>query len=115
MDKDIPKADDSYHSVTFDLQAVLMTPFARDAHIYYKRKLSVYNFTIYNNSSANGHCYLWDETEWGRGANEIVIHSSVLLAQLATLGSPLHKLFCHLCRSESQPVCGSCNASCRTT
>ena len=44
MDKDRAKADDSYHSVTFDLQAVLTSPFAGDAHIYCKRKLSVYNF-----------------------------------------------------------------------
>ena len=42
MDKDRAKADDSYHSVTFDLHAVLMTPFAGDAQIYYKRKLAVY-------------------------------------------------------------------------
>ena len=63
VNKDGAKADDSYQNVTFDLQAVLTTPFAGDAQLYYKRKLSVYNFTIYDNSSANGHCYLWDETE----------------------------------------------------
>ena len=82
VDKDRAKADDSYHSVTFDLQAVLTTPFAGDAQIYYKRKLSVYNFTIYDNSSANGHCYLWDETEGGRGANEI---ASICLSYLHNL------------------------------
>ena len=60
VDKDRAKADDSYHSVTFDLQAVLTTSFAGDAQLYYKRKLSVYNFTIYDNSSASGHCYIWD-------------------------------------------------------
>ena len=82
VDKDRAKADDSYHSVTFDLQAVLTTPFAGDAHIYYKRKLSVCNFTIYDNSSANGHCYLWDETEGDRSANEI---ASILLYYLHNL------------------------------
>ena len=82
MDKDRAKADDSYHSVTFDLLAVLTTPSAGDAQIYYKRKLSVYNFTIYDNSSTNGHCYLWDETERGRGANEI---ASILLSYLHNL------------------------------
>ena len=82
VDKDRAKADDSYHSVTFDMQAVLTTPIAGDAHIYCKRKLSVYNFTIYDNSSANGHCYLWDETEGGRGANEI---ASILLSYFHNL------------------------------
>ena len=82
VDKDRVNADDSYHYVTFDLPAVLTTQFAGDAHIYYKRKLSVYNFTIYDNSSANGHCYLWDETEGGRDANEI---ASILLSYLHNL------------------------------
>ena len=54
LDKDRAKADDSYHSATFDSQAVLTTPFAGDEHIYYKRMFLVYNFTIYDNSSANG-------------------------------------------------------------
>ena len=80
VDKDRAKADHSYHSVIFDLQAVLTTPFAGDAQIYYKRKLSLYNFTIYDNSSANGHCYLWDETEVG--TNEI---ASILLSYLHNL------------------------------
>ena len=31
VDKDRAKADDSYHSVTFDLHAVLMTTFEGDA------------------------------------------------------------------------------------
>ncbi len=39
VDKDRAKADESYRAVTFDLQAVLTTPFAGDAQIYYKGKL----------------------------------------------------------------------------
>jgi hypothetical protein len=35
------------------------------------RKLAVYNFTIYETASNNGFCYIWDETEGKRGANEI--------------------------------------------
>ena len=72
------KAADKQHSVdnnnfaaiTFDLQAVLYTPHARDGPIYYKRKLAVYNFTVYDGLK-NGHCFLWDETEGKRGAVEI--------------------------------------------
>ncbi|XP_064639792.1 uncharacterized protein LOC135495259 [Lineus longissimus] len=70
-DKRKAKESDDYHAVSFDLEAVLTTPFAGDAQIYYKRKLAVYNFTIYNQATTAGHCYLWDETEGGRGANEI--------------------------------------------
>ena len=79
VDKDRAKADESYRAVTFDLQAVLTTPFAGDAQIYYKGKLSVCHFTIYDHSSANGQYYLWDDTE-GAGVHMI-----------------LHPLFCLTC------------------
>ncbi|ESO90015.1 hypothetical protein LOTGIDRAFT_175845 [Lottia gigantea] len=67
-DKEQAKIDNTLHTVSFDLQAVLRTPHAGDAQIYYKRKLSVYNFTVYENHTANGHCFVWDETEGGRGS-----------------------------------------------
>ena len=35
-------------AITFDLQAVLYTPHAKEGPIYYKRKLAVYNFTVYD-------------------------------------------------------------------
>ena len=89
VNKDKAKAEESYHCVTFDLQAVLTTPFAGDAQIYYKRKLAVYNFTIYDKSSANGHCFLWDETEGGRGANEI---ASILLSYLHDLPTSIRRI-----------------------
>ena len=44
IDKDRVRTDDSSHAVTFEVQAVATTPFAVDAQIYYKRKLSVYTF-----------------------------------------------------------------------
>ena len=83
------KAADKQHSVdnnnfaaiTFDLQAVLYTPHARDGPIYYKRKLAVYNFTVYDGLK-NGHCFLWDETEGKRGAVEI---ASALIRFFETL------------------------------
>jgi len=53
------------------LQAVLPIHYAGDAQIYYMRKLAAYNFTIYEAASHNGYCYIWNETEGKRGANEI--------------------------------------------
>ncbi|CAI6372736.1 unnamed protein product [Macrosiphum euphorbiae] len=41
-----------FRSVSFDLQAGLNLPHAGDSQIYYKRKLSVFNFTIYEHHSA---------------------------------------------------------------
>ncbi|CAI6355658.1 unnamed protein product [Macrosiphum euphorbiae] len=60
-----------FRSVSFDLQAVLNLPHAGDSQIYYKRKLSVFNFTIYEHHSANGYCYVWDELNGGKGSTEI--------------------------------------------
>lgn len=70
-DKIAATNDQTIHAITFDLQAVLPLPFAGDAQIYYSRKLAVYNFTIYDTASNNGYCYMWDETEGKRGANEV--------------------------------------------
>lgn len=60
-----------FRSISFDLQAILTTPHAGDSQIYYKRKLSVYNFTIYEHHSADGYCYVWDEMNGGKGSSEI--------------------------------------------
>lgn len=35
-------------AITFDLEAILNIPFSADSQIYYRRKLSVYNFTIFD-------------------------------------------------------------------
>ena len=39
--------------------------------MYYKRKICVYNFTIYEAISGVGHCYLWCELDGKRGSSEI--------------------------------------------
>ena len=38
---------------------------------YYKSKLNVLNFTIYNAKTNACNCYIWDETNGNRGVNEI--------------------------------------------
>jgi hypothetical protein len=51
------------HTATFDLEAVLPTPFSLVSQAYYKRKLSSYNFTVYSLSDGKGTCFLWNETD----------------------------------------------------
>ena len=71
--KDKKKAQDdpTFHAATFDLQAVLTTPCSLVGELYYKRKLSCYNLSFYSLGNNNGTCYLWDETQGGRGSCEI--------------------------------------------
>ena len=71
QDKQKAVSDGSYHTVTFDLQAVLTTPCSRVSQLYYKRKLRCYNLTIYSLSDKKVACYLWNETDAKRGSNEI--------------------------------------------
>lgn len=55
----------------FDLQKVLFVPRAEISVLYYKRKLSIYNFTVYDLATGEAHCYVWDETTANRGGNEV--------------------------------------------
>jgi len=47
------------------VQAVKLAPYIRASSMYYKTKLSVHNFTIFNQATADVCCYLWDETNGG--------------------------------------------------
>ena len=60
-----------WHALTVDLQSVLSTPCGHVSSLYYSRKLSVYNFTLYNQVNGDGFCICWNETQAQRGANEI--------------------------------------------
>ncbi|KAL4100771.1 hypothetical protein QTP88_020802 [Uroleucon formosanum] len=71
-EKDVAKAREGMVQVCcYELQAVLQTPCGEVNMFYYKRKLGIYNFTVYETSSRNGYCYVWSEDKAKRGANEI--------------------------------------------
>uniref|UniRef100_A0A6P7GN78 Uncharacterized protein LOC114344462 n=1 Tax=Diabrotica virgifera virgifera TaxID=50390 RepID=A0A6P7GN78_DIAVI len=83
-DKQRSRADEgkTFRSISFDMQAILPIPHAGDNQIYYKHKLNVYNFTIYDTSNSDGHCFVWDETHGNKGSVEI---GSCLLKYLMNL------------------------------
>lgn len=70
-DKERAEKDESVCVVNVDLQKVMSLPQSRESILYYKRKLSVYNFTIYDMGTHDGVCNVWDETTAKRGGNEI--------------------------------------------
>lgn len=61
----------------YDLQSILTTPSAQVSNFYYSRKFATYNFTVYNMSINEAHCYLWKEDQAKRGANEVTISVSI--------------------------------------
>lgn len=50
---------------TMDLQAVLLVPKSNVSSLYYRTKLCVHNFCLYNLKNHKGYCYLWNENEAG--------------------------------------------------
>lgn len=70
-EKAVTERGRSFRAATFDLQAILSVPFAGDNQIFYKHKLNVYNFTIFDASNTDGYCYVWDETHGKKGSTEI--------------------------------------------
>ena len=76
--------DTTHYMATFDLQAVLPLPKSEVGTFYYKRRLSVYNFTIHSGADKEVDCYLWSEIDGNRGASEI---GSCLLKHLMCLNA----------------------------
>ncbi|CAG9817163.1 unnamed protein product [Phaedon cochleariae] len=70
-DSNKSKNDRMFKCFTFDLQQVLLAPYFNVKSFYYKRKLCVYNLTIYDHGAGKGYCYVWDETIAQRGSCDI--------------------------------------------
>uniref|UniRef100_A0A1Y1JYK3 Uncharacterized protein n=1 Tax=Photinus pyralis TaxID=7054 RepID=A0A1Y1JYK3_PHOPY len=64
------KTDERNKVYTMDLQSVLLAPHSNVSSLYYKKKLIVHNFTIYNIKTKEAFCFIWNETEGSVGANE---------------------------------------------
>lgn len=57
--------------LTCDLQKVLYCPKSDLGEFYYKRKLSVFNFTVFDCTMKEGHLFVWDQTIGRRGSDEM--------------------------------------------
>ena len=55
---------------TVDVQAVLLAPKSNVSSLYYKTKLCVHNFCLFDLTTKAGYCYLWNEIEGGLNAEE---------------------------------------------
>lgn len=55
--------------LTVDVQAVKLAPVLKASAIYYKTKLCVHNYTVYNLANGEVTCYLWDESHGGLEAS----------------------------------------------
>ena len=58
-------------AATFDLEQVLLCPKLEVSSLFYRRKLAVYNLTIYRLDSSDVTCHMWHEGQGRRGSCEI--------------------------------------------
>jgi len=87
--KQVCKSDPSVAAVAFDLQQVLCCPKINVSALYYKRKLSTYDLTVYNLGDKSVICYMWHEGIAGRGSCEI---ATCLSKYVQTLPQTVRKL-----------------------
>ena len=86
----------------FDLQQVIFLPRSNRGELFYKRRLSAYNFSIYDVKKGTAHCFLWNESVAKRGANEI---SSNLFQYLQLVDEEAFEkvyLFCDGCGGQNK-------------
>jgi len=76
------ESDGKLRVLTMDLQQLLMCPKSFSSATYYKRKLSVHNFTMYDLHSREGYCYVWHEGEGGLDSDEF---STIIVSHLRSL------------------------------
>lgn len=59
FDQQISKCGGNFFCSSFDLQKVLNTRLGQNMNLYYSRKFSSYNCTIYESGTQNAYAYLW--------------------------------------------------------
>ncbi|XP_039291195.1 uncharacterized protein LOC111052803 [Nilaparvata lugens] len=65
------KQNNKLECLTFDLEKTLPLPRIPTNVIFYKRQLWFYNAGVHSLGTGRGFCYVWTESEAGRGAQEI--------------------------------------------
>lgn len=72
-DRIVSRQKTSKHLVvaSFDFEKTLICPKANTSVFYYKRKLTVSNFTIVDEGIHEDNCYVYDEAVAGKGPNEV--------------------------------------------
>lgn len=56
---------------TFDLQQVYHLPITNESAVFYKKRYTVFNLTVYDIATKDCTCYLWHESDSKRGASEV--------------------------------------------
>ena len=102
---------------SFDLEQVIFLPRSNRCEVFYKRRLSCYNFSVFNIKTKKAHCFLWNESIAARGANEIASNLATYLMEADEEGYEIASLFCDGCTGQNKNsiVCAMLNDVLRKT
>ncbi|KAK5642408.1 hypothetical protein RI129_008575 [Pyrocoelia pectoralis] len=106
-DKKVAQEDKSIICANFDLEAVLNCPIFFAKPVFYKRKLAVFNLTVYEVASKQGYAFLWDETNGHRGSNEIATCVFKFISSLPRETKQL-RLYSDLCPGQNKNAIIAC-------
>ncbi|CAG9768645.1 unnamed protein product [Ceutorhynchus assimilis] len=100
--KEKAKTDSDILCAVFDLQQVIYLPISQESAIFYKSRMSVFNFTFYNVATRECYCFVWDETNGKRGSTEIATCLFRAIGQYVGKGVHTIELFCDGCYGQNK-------------
>ena len=100
--KDRASVDPTFVSAVFDLEQVIYLPKSPQSQIFYKRRLSNFNFTVYELASRDGWCFLSHEGETRRGSCEIASYLHRYLCSLDERGVKQVEFYCDGCTGQNK-------------
>ena len=89
-------------AAVFDLEQVIYVPRSNRSELFYKRRLSCFNFTIYNLGNKDGHCFLAHEGLAKRGSSEIASYVHSFLKDVDQQGITQVDLFSDGCSGQNK-------------
>lgn len=100
--KEAAKVDKTKAVLIFDLQQVIYLPRTNESAVFYMRRLSVFNFTVYDITTKECFCYTWDETIAKRGACEIASCLKKLLQEYDNKGFETIEFYSDGCAGQNK-------------
>lgn len=94
--------DPSILCASFDLQQVIHVPISNDNAVFYKRRLGVFNLTMYNIASKECSCFTWHEGQGKRGSCEIASSLYSFLKSYDDRGKEKAYLFADSCSGQNK-------------
>lgn len=92
VDAKTAPVDAAMRTIAMDLQQTLPCPQIRTGAAFYKRKLWLYNFCIYDLNEQKANMFVWDETIAHRGSDEIGSCISKWLDMMKNRGATFRNL-----------------------